>query len=230
MSTTLTFLEENPIPFYADGRATIYQGSAQEIFPSLSLHHLDAVHIVTDPPYGIGLGYGDTEDNWRADREFWRLLYEHTPARASLHFTVSNRHLPHWIAETQAAGWLYEHCSVYWNMNRVGGNWGGNFSFAWEPWLSFSKGSFRLGKRMMTDVFKHEGRRSTDHPAERDLGAWTSFISHLPPGLIVDPFMGSGTTLRAALNLDRHAVGIEREQQWCVSAADRCRQLSLLVN
>lgn len=226
---SMTFLDTNPVPFYADGTATIYQGDAQDIFPALSLNKLDCVHVVTDPPYGIGLTYGDTADDWRADREFWRLLYEHTPSKASLHLTVSNRHLPAWISEVQAAGWLYEHCSVYWNTTRMGGNWGGQFAYAWEPWLSFSKGAFRLGQRMMSDVFRHEGRRSTDHPAERDLGAWSSFISHLPPGLIVDPFMGSGTTLRAALNNNRSAVGIERETRWCVAAADRVRQLSLLV-
>lgn len=218
-------------PFWTDGVATIYQGEAQAILPQLRLSAHGTIHVVTDPPYGIGLEYGETVDSWRPGREFWKLLYNELPDQASLHMTVSNRHLPYWIEETTAAGWDYLHCSVYWNHTRAGGNWNGQFAYAWEPLLSFTKGpiGFRLEKRMLSDVFKHDGSRQTDHPAERDISAWITFMSHLPGGLIIDPFMGSGTTLRAALDLGRPAVGIEREQRWCRAAAFRASQMSLFV-
>jgi DNA modification methylase len=220
-------------PYYEDDLVAIYHGDMRDI---VTVSNVEAWKrnpwgdgmIVTDPPYGIGLDYGDTADTWRPDRNTWGQLHL---IGDSLHMTVSNRHLDYWLAETTAANWEYLHTSVYWNDTRAGGNWNGQFAYAWEPLLSFKrKGeSFKLGKRMMTDVFQHDGRKDTPHPAERNLGMWRTFIDLLPDGLIVDPFMGSGTTLRACRDLGRPAVGIEREEKWCELAANRCAQLELGV-
>ncbi len=64
------------------------------------------------------------------------------------------------------------------------------------------------------------------HPCQKPI----SLIGHIvsasskPGGLILDPFMGSGTTLRAAKNLGRKAIGIEREEKYCEIAAKRMCQ------
>jgi hypothetical protein len=206
----------------------IHQGESEDLLPRLIPG--GRIHFVTDPPYGIGLEYGERVDSWRPDWEYWKLLFDLCDEASTLHMTVSNKHLPFWIRETTDAGWQYLHTSVYWNYGRAGGNANGQFAYAWEPMLSFSKtGTITLGKRMLSDVFRHKGRRTTDHPAERDLGVWRAFMAHLPPGLIVDPFLGSGTTLRAAIDLGRPALGIEREPEWCRQAALRCSQLSLFA-
>jgi DNA modification methylase len=229
VDTAPTSHPSNLSPSYKDEMVEIYMGDSQDVLPSLRLNQLKVVHVVTDPPYGIGLEYGNRVDSWRPDRTYWKMLLDVLPNEASLHMTVSNKHLPFWIEEVTAAGWTYLHCSVYWNDGRAGGNWNGQFAYAWEPLVSFSKqpSGFRLEKRMLTDVFRHGGKRTTEHPAERDISAWSTFMSHLPGGMILDPFMGSGTTLRAALDIGRHAIGIEREEKWCNRAADRCSQMSL---
>lgn len=207
---------------------TIHLGDSELIVPTLGLQD---VHYVTDPPYGIGLEYGYTVDDWRPPYEYWQMLFDNCGSESTLHMTVSNKHLDGWLRDVTDAGWRYLHTSVYWNRRRAGGNANGQFAYAWEPLLSFSKtGTLTLARRMLTDVLWHKGVRSTEHPAERDLGVWRTFMSHLSRDrLIVDPFLGVGTTLRAALDLGLEAVGIEREERWCRQAAMRCSQMSLFA-
>lgn len=65
-----------------------------------------------------------------------------------------------------------------------------------------------------------------DHPCPKPFKAWQTLLSNIAkPGMtILDPFMGSGTTLRAAKALGMHAIGIEIEEKYCDMAANSLSQ------
>jgi site-specific DNA-methyltransferase (adenine-specific) len=67
---------------------------------------------------------------------------------------------------------------------------------------------------------------ATDHPTPKPIELISHFVQlhSLPGETILDPFMGAGTTLRSAKNLNRKSIGIEIDEYWCEVAAKRLRQ------
>ncbi|HLU95578.1 MAG TPA: site-specific DNA-methyltransferase [Thermobifida alba] len=62
------------------------------------------------------------------------------------------------------------------------------------------------------------------HPTPKPVSLMVDLIQCCPPGVIADPFAGSGTTLRAAKDLGRRAIGVEVNEQYCEIAARRLAQ------
>ena len=63
-----------------------------------------------------------------------------------------------------------------------------------------------------------------DHPTPKPISLMEQLVEKCPPGLIADPFSGSGATLIAARNLGRKAVGVELEEKYCEIIAGRLAQ------
>ena len=100
----------------------------------------------------------------------------------------------------------------------------GDLSIPWFPCTEevYVLGSGWVGSRS-SGVLRHVGRNE-HHPTEKPLPLLHELLAKCPPGVIADPFAGSGSTLVAARNLGRLAVGVEIEERYCEAIATRLAQ------
>ena len=101
---------------------------------------------------------------------------------------------------------------------------GGFGSFLSDAELAWMKGGH--GVYCFRDTSLMSETRWRMHPTQKPerLMRWCIGKSGSTGGTILDPFMGSGTTLLAAKNLGRKAIGIEIEEKYCEIAARRLQQ------
>ena len=192
-------------PYYEHAGITIYHGDCREILPGLT-----ADVVVTDPPYGIGFAGQPTK---------WQRRAGASPERW-------DDEAPDLAAVLAAAP---TSCI-----------WGGNY-FPLPPsrgWLVWTKpdappsmGSVELAwtnrdqnARHISHSISATNAERVGHPTQKPLRVMRWCLEAMPPGLILDPFMGSGTTLRAAKDLGRKAIGIEIEERYCEIVAKRLAQ------
>lgn len=85
---------------------------------------------------------------------------------------------------------------------------------------------FQIADRGLPDIWRCQWTaiKPTGHPAEKPVSLLQRLISASGSSSVIDPFMGSGSTLVAAKNLGVKAIGIEVEERWCEIAAIRCSQ------
>lgn len=209
-----------PKPYYQEPGITIYHGDCRDILP-----HLEPVDLVlTDLPYGNETDYGEYKDTKENLSELVKiaipLIFKLTKISA-ITCGVGNIHLypcPSWII-------------CWFNPAGVGsGPWG---FCCWQPILIYGEDPYlknNLGRRP-DGWIKNEISPKNGHPCPKPESLWRQVINRTSikkQDVILDPFMGSGTTLRAAKDLGRKAIGIEIEEKYCAIAVERLRQGVLL--
>jgi DNA modification methylase len=197
-------------PYYSEDGITIYHGDCREVLPEI-----DAEVLVTDPPYGMSYCSGWSNSYVRGDDS--PVLRNHVLQR-----------------------WLPKPAIVFgrWSVPRPDatkavliwdkGEWPGmgDLSFPWGPSHEeiYVMGDGFCGKRMGTVLRWDRITSNGLHPTEKPHSVMIQLIERCPIGIIVDPFMGSGSTIVAAKQLGRQAIGIEIEEKYCEIAAKRLAQ------
>ena len=203
-------------PYYQDSSVTIYHGDCRDL-----LHNLDPVDsVITDPPYGVNTKYSLWIDTW----DIWKdLMTWFIPKAVSLAKDVVV------VPTSKFEGELF-----------ILRNFDPNWRVCWFKgasdtrcpigWKDFEL-AFVWQKKQWARAHDHfyagaSGARVGDHPCPKPLDWALWFVSHFSSEdyTILDPFMGSGTTLRAAKDLGRKAIGIEIEERYCEIAAKRMAQ------
>lgn len=196
-------------PYYADDLIELWHGDCREVDAWLA-----ADVLVTDPPYGMAYksgrtGRGIANDEDTAARDTALKAWGDKPALVFGRWSV-----PHPSLARMCLTWdkgLH-------GMGDLGLPWG----------LSTEEiyviGSGFTGRRGGSVIRTDRVVGVTIHPNEKPVGLMKRLIQCCPPGVVADPFAGSGSTLRAAKDLGRRAVGVELDERYCEVIASRLAQ------
>jgi len=209
-------------PYYHDEQygITIYHGDCRDILP-----HLDPVDLVlTDPPYGM---------------EYLSNYYKGGNPHAKI---IGDSDYPLDVLEAcikKASNAVFSFCRwenlkdmpkpksfIVWVKN----NWSAGdliheYGRQWEGIAFYPQDGHEFNGRP-SDIIDTRRIPPTKllHPTEKPISVIIALLKTNAGDTILDPFMGSGTTLVAAKQLGRKAIGIEIEQKYCDIAIDRLRQ------
>mgnify|MGYP001576190501 CR=1 FL=1 len=214
-------------PFYQDSAVVIYHADNREILPLIPEKSIDLV--LTDPPYGIGYKpqKHNSKTSW-GDRNFCATDILHGDS-GLLDFNATP------IYEQFKYAW-----QVWWGANnyqdslprsrgwlvwfKARGMEGTDFSHAELAWTNKDM-PIRLIDYLWQGSMKDGERTRSQHPTQKPLAVISWCLSFFIDSIIVlDPYLGSGTTAVAAKKLGRKCIGIEIEEKYCEIAAKRCSQ------
>jgi len=223
-------------PYYERDGIVIHHGDCREVLPTLG----QVDHVITDPPYsetthsgarslvsdnragGSGNNAGRI-DFGSVDAQFVRGVLERA---APTRWTIASldwRHVGH-LECSPPAGLRFVRFGIWVKPDGAPQFTGDRPATGWEAIaiLHALGGKMRWNGGGNRAVWTH-GIAREEHPTAKPIGLLTELTELFtdPGETILDPFAGSGTTLVAAYQLGRKAIGIELEEKWCEVAAKR---------
>ncbi len=222
--------------YFDDGTSTIYLGDALDVLSDMKAGSVDLV--VTDPPYVIGAvsagnigskagGWGDMMNSSRWFRD-WYVMVRRLLKQDGAMWTFCNwRSLPVVMKAATDAEWSVTSLLV-WDKQWIGPGGTVGLRPSYELVALLAMPEFAIPNRGIPDIWQQQwaSHKPTGHPAEKPVALLSRIIatSGLKDGVVLDPFMGSGSTLRAAKDCELRGIGIEAEEKWCEVAKGRLGQ------
>ena len=201
----------------ADG-CTIYHADCRDVLPLLEPGSVDLV--LTDPPYGIG--YDTTGAKYKNGKSYASVTGDSEPFDPQGLLGIAKTIM--WGGNCFASrlpdnpGWL-----AWIKSHRNGANIRqAECEFAWTDFIRRSQCFRTCWIGAYKDI---EASEPIVHPTQKPIALmkWCIGLAD-DPQTILDPFLGSGTTLRACKDLGRRGIGIEIEERYCEIAARRLEQ------
>jgi site-specific DNA-methyltransferase (adenine-specific) len=211
-------------PYYDQDGITIYNGDCREILAELDLHGLPL--CVTDPPYGINLdtSYKSNQRGTLAGCNDYPPVYgDDKPFNPSFLMSFSKICLfgaNYYADKLPPSGkWL-----VWDKRDGIGINDQADCELAWCKGASGN--TPRIFRHLWNGMLKDSERNQKRvHPTQKPVALMKWCINHFYAfPFVIDPFMGSGSTLLAAKELGFKAIGIEIEEKYCEIAVKRLAQ------
>ena len=222
-------MRSRPRPFFDHDGITIFNSDCRDVLPAMPAESVD--FVLTDPPYLVRykgrweLGQehivGDDDPSWLMPSfaEIYRVLKPDS-------FCVSFYGWPHsdlFVGVWKALGFrLVSHFAF---VKRV---WGlGRFTRSQhETAFLLAKGRPKPPAAGISDVIEWQREADAIHPNQKPTDALYPLLSAFARegGIVLDPFMGAGSTLRAAKDFGLRATGIEIEGKYCQAAVQRMAQ------
>jgi DNA modification methylase len=207
-------------PYYSDELVTLYHGDCREIIPSLE--RVDVV--ITDPPYSSG----------RAETEFaatgniavaLHLASEKAPVML-VFSTASGRGFEFVKSSIRA---LPHNRTLVWHRRFVNSPAAG--PWRWDIVLIQAFGLATFGRPESSSLMQTDGTQAlaieVGHKAPVPIEVMRWLYEPFRPGVVLDPFAGSCSTLMAAKMLGCQAIGIEANEAYCETASKRLQQATL---
>jgi site-specific DNA-methyltransferase (adenine-specific) len=229
-----------PTPYYQDDAVTLYHGDSREALAAMP--DKSVAVVITDPPYSEATHAGAITNTGRAKKDYAKAVdFEHIGleqleeafvqmGRVTSSWVVANldyKHAFHFDWRTPA-GLRMLRIGVWVKPNPMPQISGDRPGQGWEAIAFMHRDDVRPawngGGR--SGVWHMPAAQNIGHPTSKPLPMvrdWVRLFTN-PGDVILDPYAGSGTTLRAAADEGRKAIGFEIDERYCEIAAKRLGQ------
>lgn len=234
-------------PYYDEGGITIYHGDCLEVVSQLEAESVKAV--VTDPPFSSGARteagksmrggmqrgakWGDdwfSHDNMATHGFLFLMrllgveLYRVVQRGGSGHFFIDWRMYPNLFGALESCNWIVKNV-VVWDKRHFG--MGTNYRNQHEFVIYAEKqGNSTFQNHSIGNVIAAKRSDGEFHPTQKPVDLLQTMIEAVTVAgdVVLEPFMGSASTLVAAKLIGRRAIGIEVDERYCEIAARRLSQ------